>query len=510
MPPGQRPDTAAPDPSLDLEDVEPSALLSAIVDCCEDAIISKDLNGVIRSWNRAAERLFGYTAKEVIGRSIAILIPSDRLDEEPRILEQIRNGTKIEHFETVRMRKDGSFLNISLTVSPVKDSAGRIVGASKVARDVTDKVRMLELQQRLAAIVESSDDAIISKDLQGVIQSWNRGAERIFGYTAEEIVGQHISKIAAPERVDEIPGILEKIRRGERVEHFETKRKTKAGKILSVSLTVSPIRNSAGKVIGASKVARDITERVLHEHALEDTNAALRRANQDLLQFSYSASHDLQEPLRMIAAFGELLRRKFGSQLESTGQGYIQRIVDGAARMDALLRDLRTYTQISAEEQEPTEDIAANEILDATLRNLETSIQESAATVSSGDLPKVRIYRFELQQLLQNLIGNAIRYRSDQSPRVHVAAVQRRQEWLFSVSDNGIGIAPEFKEQIFGVFKRLHSAADYPGTGMGLAICERIVERAGGRIWVESAAGQGSTFFFTIPYDRPARNPGRG
>jgi PAS domain S-box-containing protein len=479
---------------------ERAALLwTAIVDSSDDAIISKDLNGVITSWNKSAERVFGYTAEEAIGKPVTIVIPADRLGEEPTILSRLKRGERVDHFETVRRRKDGSLVDISLTISPVRDGPGKIVGASKIARDITERKRLSELQERMAAIVESSDDAIISKDLDGIIRSWNRGAERIFGYKAEEIIGQHVSTITAPDRIDEIPDILNRIKRGESVDHYETKRKTKDGRILTVSLTVSPIRDAAGNVTGASKVARDVTERVQQEQALRDVNAALSRANADLQQFAYSASHDLQEPLRMVAAYSELLQRKFGGKLGPTGDQYIRHTVQGAMRMETLLRDLRTYTQVSSEEREPKEDVDAREVLKKALANLEVVIKESDASIESTDLPRVRMYEFQLQQVFQNLIGNAIRYRSGEPPRINVAAQQRGAEWLISVQDNGIGIAPEFKEQIFGIFKRLHNTTDYPGTGMGLAICQRIIERAGGRIWVESQLGGGSTFFFTVP-----------
>jgi PAS domain S-box-containing protein len=478
-------------------------LLGAIVDSSDDAIISKNLNSIITSWNNSAERLFGYAANEVIGKPITILIPADRQAEEPAILSRLRRGERVEHFETIRVRKDGSLVNISLTISPIRDGHGKIVGASKIARDITERKRLSEVQERLAAIVESSDDAIISKDLNGIIRSWNHGAERIFGYKAQEIVGQHVSVITAPDRFNEIPNILDRIRRGESVDHYETKRKTKDGKILTVSLTVSPIRDGAGNVIGASKVARDVTERVAQEKALREANAALRRANADLQQFAYSASHDLQEPLRMVAAYSQLLQKKFGDSLGETAHDYIRHTVEGAARMETLLADLRTYTQVSTAEHEPTEDIDAGEVLNKALANLEVAIKESGASVSSGALPQVCMYEFQLQQLFQNLIGNAIRYRSSEPPRIHVAATREGNEWLISVQDNGIGIAPEFKEQIFGIFKRLHSSAQYPGTGMGLAICQRIVERGGGRIWVEPGPGRGSTFFFTVPIREP-------
>ncbi len=362
------------------------------------------------------------------------------------------------------------------------------------------------LQEHLAAIVESSDDAIISKDLNGVIQTWNPGAERIFGYTASEAIGRHISLIAAPDRVDEIPNILGRIARGERVDHYQTKRRTKDGRILSISLTVSPIRDASGAVIGASKVARDVTEQERYQEALRAANDSLRRSNADLEQFAYSASHDLLEPLRMVSAYSEMLKRKFGGILGADGDEYIGYMVSGVARMEQILRDLRTYTQASIAGPHQAQDVDSNAALRRALTSLTTAIKDSGASITHADLPWVRMHEIQLDQLFQNLIANSIRYRSRQAPQIHVAAERCGDHWTFSVRDNGIGIDPQYKEQIFGLFKRLHSVAEYPGTGMGLAICQRIVERAGGKIWVESELGRGSTFFFTVPAGKTPRD----
>jgi PAS domain S-box-containing protein len=366
-------------------------------------------------------------------------------------------------------------------------------------QQLADQKYTTELQQHLAAIVESSDDAIVSKGLDGIVHSWNRGAERIFGYTAEEVIGKHISIIAAPDRIDEIPQILARIARGESIDHYETKRRAKDGRVLTVSLTVSPIRNASGVIVGASKIARDITPRELHRQALEAANEALRRSNEDLQHFAYSASHDLQEPLRMVSAYTELLKIKFGGQLGELGDEYIRYALQGVERMQKLLADLLAYTRTSTLEQKVAEPLDANIGLDAALTSLESAIKDSGASITRTSLPSVRVHRFQLEQLFQNLIGNAIHYKSQQPPCIHVAAERSGDYWLFSVQDNGIGIDEPYQEQIFGIFKRLHTSAEYPGTGMGLAICRRIVERGGGRIWVESQLGQGSTFYFTLP-----------
>jgi PAS domain S-box-containing protein len=473
--------------------------LAAIVESSDDAITSTGLDGTILSWNVGAERLFGYSASEVLGRHVSVLTPNDCVDEIPAILNRVSNGETIDHYETKRLRKNGTILTISLTIFPISNSQGIIIGASTVARDITTQRTLSELHGRMAAIVESSDDAIVSKDLTGTINSWNRGAERIFGYKAAEVIGKPITIIIPDDRFDEEPEILRRLQRGEHVDHFETVRRRKDGSLVPVSLTISPVKDATGKVIGASKIARDITERDHHERELREANAALTRANADLQLFAYSASHDLQEPLRMVATYSELLKREFGGKLGPDGEEYLRYTVQGAVRMEHLLKDLRMFTLVSSFGKEPAEDFETSRAFDLALENLKDAIDASGAVLTRTPLPCIRVHQFQMEQLFQNLIGNAIRYKSKRPPRVHVAAQESGVDWVFSVQDNGIGIDPQYKEQIFGMFKRLHNTAEYPGTGMGLAICQRIVERIGGRIWVESELGRGATFFFTIP-----------
>jgi light-regulated signal transduction histidine kinase (bacteriophytochrome) len=235
------------------------------------------------------------------------------------------------------------------------------------------------------------------------------------------------------------------------------------------------------------------------EEALRRSNEELRRANEDLNQFAHSASHDLQEPLRTVSVYSQLLRRKFQHALDEEGEEYIRYVVRGALRMEALVKDLLAYTQASTVSEEPAPSTDANTAIDAALLNLKAAIEDSGALVTYSALPHVRIFPVHLTQLFQNLIGNAIKYRRDERPTINIHAEARAGEWLFSVADNGIGIEEKYKQHIFGIFKRLHSADEYSGTGVGLAICQRIVERNGGRIWVESQPGRGSTFFFTLP-----------
>jgi two-component system NtrC family sensor kinase len=250
--------------------------LAAIIESSDDAIVSKTLDGTIVTWNKGAERMFGYTAEEIIGRSVLVLIPQDLTHEEDFILGKLRLGERIEHYETVRLRKDGRPVSVSLTVSPVKDEHGEVIGASKIARDIAPRRLAEELQVRLAAVVESSEDAIISKTLESIITTWNSGAQRVFGYAAEEAIGQPVTMLFPPDLIHEEHEIISRIHRGDRIEHYQTERVRKDGVRINVSLSVSPIKDATGRVIGVSKIARDITEQRRQQQALQNSEARLR------------------------------------------------------------------------------------------------------------------------------------------------------------------------------------------------------------------------------------------
>jgi len=292
--------------------------LAKIVDSSDDAIISKDLNGTILSWNAAAERMFGYTAAEAIGRSIRMIIPSDRQSEEDFVIGQIRQGEAVRHYETIRQRKNGSPIPISLTVSPIYDDDGHVIGASKIARDVSDRVHTDRVMQRLAAVVESSDDAIVAKDLNSTIVSWNRAAERMFGYTAEEAIGRSVRMIIPDELQPEEDMVLARIRSGGLVDHFETRRRRKDGSEVLVSLTVSPIVDEAGRVIGASKIARDITEQSrLRAAAREQALVTERLSETGAVVAASLDRHTIVQ--RVIDAATSLTQAEFGAFVHSVG-----------------------------------------------------------------------------------------------------------------------------------------------------------------------------------------------
>ncbi|HTS78432.1 MAG TPA: PAS domain S-box protein [Bryobacteraceae bacterium] len=477
-------------------------LLSAIVNSSDDAIISKNLDGVITSWNKSAERLFGYTAQEAIGKTIAeLLIPEDRQDEEPDILARLRQGERVDHFETLRRRKDGSLFAVSLTISPIKDAQGKIVGASKVARDISERKRaeaqLAQSRHTFFELVERAPFGIYVVDSSLCIVQMNAGSQNRAFRNVRPVIGRDLGEALhiiwpAPVAEQAISAFRHTLATGE---PFFSAAFTKPRKdikaVESYEWELHRMRLPDGQY-GVICYYFDSTE-------LRNAEAALRSANQDLEQFAYSASHDLQEPLRSIKIYSELLEQRHGEVLAGDGKKFLSYLRSGATRMETLVRDLLAYTQATSSNA-PPQITDANQALEAALSNLSSAISNSGARVISERLPAVAVHSTHLQQVFQNLVSNAIKYRSpDRAPVLRITAQAEDEYFVFSVADNGIGIDREYTETIFGLFKRLHSNDAYSGTGIGLAICKRIVDRYHGRIWVESEPGKGSTFRFTVP-----------
>lgn len=357
-------------------------------------------------------------------------------------------------------------------------------------------------EERYRNLFDNANDAIVTSDLEDNITSWNKTAEKIFGWTAEEAIGKKLSQLIVPQNMkakrdkivhDAISGIL--------IHGIDVKCPCKDGRTVEVNLTVSPIRGINHDIIGLSGIMRDITERKEAEMKLSQTMKELVRSNTELEQFAYVASHDLQEPLRMIVSYLQLIEKRYKSKLDADADEFIGYAVDGASRMQVLIRDLMAFSRVGTRGK-PFEKTGCEAVLSKALANLEIAIEESGAVITHDPLPAVNADSGQLIQLFQNLIGNAIKFRNDKQPIIHIGAKPNEDHWLFSVRDNGIGMEMEYAERIFGIFQRLHGKREYPGSGIGLAICKKIVERHGGRIWVESEPEKGSTFYFTIPDKR--------
>jgi PAS domain S-box-containing protein len=436
----------------------------------------------------------------------SVLHPEDYERCVARWTRALEQGTPYEIEVRNRRAADGQYRWFLTRAVPARDAEGRIIGWYGTSTDIHDRKQAGEAGLRLAAIVESSDDAIISKTLGGIVTSWNTAAERIFGYRAEEIIGQSILRLLPEDRQDEERLILERLQRGERVDHFETVRQTKDGRLLDMSITISPLRDEHGTIIGASKIARDITVQKQLAGELAQRMAELERLNAELQQFGYIVSHDLQEPLRTINSYVQLLARRYRGKLDAEADDFIAFAVDGTQRMQALITDLLAYTRMGGTAQEFTA-VDCEALLARVLGDLQLAIKDSAAEATHDALPTVHGDAGQLSLVFQNLIGNALKFRGEAAPRIHVSARRDGAQWVFSVRDNGIGIDPQHAERIFQIFQRLHPRRKYLGTGIGLAICKKIVERHGGRIWVESELGKGATFYFTVPTKKGSHEP---
>lgn len=369
----------------------------------------------------------------------------------------------------------------------------------------------------LAAIVESSDDAIVSKDLNGVITSWNQGAERIFGYTAAEVVGKPITILLPPERQGEEPVILGRIRRGERIEHFETVRVTKDGRRLDVSLTISPVKDEQGKVIGASKIARDITAVKQTQRALEDAQRQLRMhadeleikvrerteklatALTELEVFSYSVAHDLRAPLRAIQQYAQALLEDYQDKLKGEGADFLHHIIDSSDRLDTLIRDVLSYSRIVRSDVTP-QAVELASLVPEVVRHYPLLQPPRAELEIVQPLLPVSGNSTFVMQSISNLLVNAVKFVAPGvKPKVRVWTEPRDRRVRVWVEDNGIGIEPQYHRKIFGMFERIQTASDYEGTGIGLAIVRKAVERMKGAVGLESEPGRGSRFWFELP-----------
>ena len=446
--------------------------------------------------------MLGYKAEEIIGKPVTTLFPADRLDEEPGVLRRIVAGERVEHFETVRKRKDGTLIDVSLTISPIRDESGKIIGASKILRDITEQKKAQRARMLLSAIVESSDDAIASKDLDGILMSWNQGAEKLLGYTAEEVIGKPVTMLIPADRADEEPGILRRIRRGERIKNYHTVRRRKDGSLVDVSLTVSPLKDEHGNIIGASKIVRDITDSLRSKEILEQTishrTSQLQESVRELEAFSYSIAHDLRAPLRSMNTFARILLDEFNQLPPKEREEYLRKITRGASRLDTLITDVLNYSRLSRGEMDmaPVDvEALANELVDSY-----ANLKERGAIITiHSPMPEVLANRAALTQCLSNVLSNAVKFvPANRKPQVEVSAEKHGDFVRISVRDNGIGMSEEGQKRIFALFQRLNSPQEFEGTGIGLAIVRKSVQRMGGRFGVDSKPNVGSCFWIEL------------
>jgi PAS domain S-box-containing protein len=476
---------------------EPEQRLAAIVASSDAAIISKDLTGKIVAWNAGAEQMFGYTAAEAVGQSSELIVPDERSAEEEHVLTQARAGLAVDNYATVRRRKDGLLIDVSLSAAPIRSPTGEIAGVWMVVRDVTMSKRLEGEAFRLAAIVASAEDAIISKNLDGIIQSWNQGAERIFGYSAEEAIGRSITILIPEDRLDEETEVLRRIRAGLAVEHFETVRRRKDGSPIHISLTVSPIRTTTGEVIGASKIARDITEQRRLQRIAEEAS----RLKDEFLAV---LSHELRTPLNTVLGYSRMLRRedtRMVGELRTRALEALERNADALARLVGDVLD--TSRSVTGKLRLDLQTIPLEEIVNEAIGTVSPSAdaKDLALDVFCEPALLVRADRDRLQQVLWNLLSNAIKF----TPSHGSVALRARREHgstLITIHDSGIGIAPEHLPHVFHRFWQAHTGAsrEFGGLGIGLALSRHLIEMHGGTIAADSQGpGRGSTFTIVLP-----------
>ena len=340
---------------------------------------------------------------------------------------------------------------------------------------------------------EMRNYAMFMLDPDGIITSWNAGVEQLLGYSEVEWIGQHACMIFTPaEKAVEVCESEMQLARERGCATDIRWHRHKNGPDFFANGFMNALYDEQGRVIGYAKIMSDETARKQLQDALTESNTALE-------QFAYAASHDLQEPLRTMRSYAQLLTIEYQGKLGAEADQFLGFIVSASARMGSLINDLLTYARLTTEDERPVS-VALDEDLEAALTHLDGAIKESGATVTHDPMPTLPVDRGQMVRLFQNLIGNAVKYRkADEPTKVHISAEQTGADWVISIRDNGIGFDPKDASAIFQPFKRLHTAEEYPGTGVGLAICRRIVQAQGGRIWAESLLGEGTTFFFTLP-----------
>jgi len=473
-----------------------------VIENIDEGLYNMDLKGRVNFINpKVAEKITGYDIEEIDGKSLAMLAPKEEMPVAVSAIQKVLGGGVLRNFETVIKKKDDTWIPILMSLTPkVKD--GEIYEIFGIVNDISEKKNAEEevrvVQERYKTVVENIGEGLFIVDATGVINYVNPEAERVTGYKTDDLIGLNFTNLLSKDAQNAILPSLNKLINGESLHNLEIKFLRKDGEEIFIAITISP-NVKKGKITEITGVIMDITERKKSEAALNNTLSDLERTNRELEQFAYVASHDLQEPLRMVGSYVQLLSRRYKGELDSDADEFIEYAVDGARRMQNMINDLLTYSRVETRgspfERTDCEGVIKNVIIDISLL-----IEENDASITHDHMPTVLADEVQLIQLFNNLIGNAIKYRRDEQPKIHISVENSSDEWIFSVQDNGIGIDQTHKDNIFKVFGRMDKKQS--GTGIGLAVCMKIVQRHGGRMWVESELNKGSVFYFTIPIKR--------
>ncbi len=494
-----------------------SSELRAIVDAMPDAVYMGTQDAITLCNTKALE-IFGVDSLDNLQRPVterAWLLQlrwpdSERsLDEDELPFVMALRGTTVVEEVLLTNGSTHEPRYIRYACAPIL-AEGKVVGAVAVLADITERRHFQNERFRMAAIIESTDDAIFSKTLDGTILTWNRGAEKLYRYSAAEVLGRKVSLLAPDDQHDEFGEFLRQVKHGTSIEHYETVRRRKDGTQIDVSLTISPIRDSHGKIIGASTIARDITERKQAEVEIREMNAGLERlvrirtahletVNRELEAFSYTVSHDLRAPLRAIDGFARMFLSQKSSQLDEQGQHYLTVIHTSARKMGRLIDDLLAFSRFGRIEFEKS-DIDMTKLAQTVIDELQESNEDTPMSLLIKTLPPAWGNSALVRQVLINLISNAMKFtRSSPNPTIEIGGEVAGSETIYYVRDNGIGFDMQFADKLFSVFQRLHKSEQFEGTGVGLAIVQRVVQRHGGRVWANGKPREGATFFFSLP-----------
>ncbi|MDY6833940.1 MAG: PAS domain S-box protein [Chloroflexota bacterium] len=462
-----------------------------------------DLNGNVLDMNDSTKELLEYSTEELVKLSFAdVLHPEDLNSALAALNENMFTGGLERPYEVRILTKSREVIWVETLGVPLYRN-GEVYAGLGIGHDISERKRAEEQlkasEERYRLLVDSAPDPIVLVDLTGTIMSCNTAIEKVTGFHPEELEGEWFQDLVTLDPYD-LPAFttfFSDLLEGRQVDDFEMKFIHRDGSIRWTSVKVRILYRDE-QPSSILVIARDVTQRVISQRELQRRSEALERSNRELEQFAYIASHDLQEPLRMVASYVQLLERRYKGRLDEDADEFISYAVDGANRMQRMINDLLTYSRVGTRGKafEPTD---CESVLDTALANLKLTIEENNAVITHDPLPTIMADSSQLIQLFQNLIANAIKFHGNKVPYVHARATRNNGEWVFSVHDNGIGIDPEYKERVFVIFQRLHTHEEYPGTGIGLAVCKRIVERHQGRIWVESTPGEGTDFFFTVP-----------
>jgi PAS domain S-box-containing protein len=463
-----------------------------VVNSAYDAIIILDENGRVLNWNCGAEVIFGWKGEEIIGKSMSLVIPEKYRDKHAQGMERYKK-TRQPHIigkivEMEGLRKDNTIFPLELSITTWQQDEQ--IFYCGIIRDISERKNSEKLVSEMAAIVESSEDAIISLTNEGNIFSWNKGAENLYGYKFKEVKGTPVFILVPDELQEEENQVLNKVKLGEYVKPFETTRIKKDDTQITVSLTVSPIKDALGNIIGISKIARDITEQKRNKDELHELN-------KELDAFTYSVSHDLRAPLRSIAGYAKILLEDYSDKITAEGVRVTNVIVNNAHRMGMLIDDLLNFSRLGRKALNLSR-VNMHEIVEQLVNEYKENNPELALKINQ--LPAVTADNSMITQVWINLISNAIKYSGkNPEPKIEIGSFIENDETCFYVRDNGVGFDMKYYDKLFGVFQRLHKMNEFEGTGVGLALIKKIIEKHNGRVWAEGKLNAGAVFYFSLP-----------